>query len=148
MALRQQNSGNQWPEANGALGAARAPMEEMHFIEQAGVLVLEAVSVGSPRAAEFVDRKGDRARYRLVLTGAPWVLIDSGGKLVPAASGTPAGILVDNGANKLRLSTDLTQTPAGAFYLDVSGRLVAVRYDSPKLAFVRIGTKVRMFETT
>lgn len=147
MALRQQPGGSQWVEPKGT--AVGATMGEVHIVSNgSGGLKFEPVSEGNPRLAQFLDFHGDRTRYRLVLTSAPWVIIDVAGKLQFAASGTPAAILMDNGAGGLRLTADLTQTPAGAVYEDVRGRLIVARFDCWKLGFVLLGTTIRPFETT
>lgn len=145
MSLIQSNSAAVWNESAGS-GAAMA-VAPVHLVDDAGAVVPELVSVGSAEVAELVDWHGDRAVYELVKTGAPLVIVDNAGKLELADSGTPAAILVDD-AGGLRLSTDLTQTPAGAFYRAGNGDIVAVRFDAGRQRLAQIGDVIITYVDT
>lgn len=126
-----------------------ATMGEAHFIDAGGgVFSLEKVSAGNPTGAECVDWHHDRSAYELTVIETPYVMIDDGaGNIILATSGTPIAILVDDGGGALKVSTDLTQTPAGAFYPGANGDLIPVRFDDRRLRFSEVGDTFFSFES-
>lgn len=115
------------------------------FLQLNGSSELVPATTGQ-QDAELVDWHNAGAEYECLLTGAPYVIVDvGGGVLTPAASGTAAAILIDDGANGLVASTDLTQTPAGAYYQSVNGSIVAARFDAPRVRLIQSGSTIGSF---
>ncbi len=147
MTLRQQPAAAVQTETKGA--GAGAAAEEYHFVDNgSGVAILEGLSAGNPEFARPVDWHHDGSVFELVLIGSPYKQIDDGsGNIILSQSGTAIAILVDGGDGvTLQVSTDLTQTPAGAFYDAANGDIVPVRFDDRRVRFVAIGTTITSFE--
>ncbi len=98
--------------------------------------------------AELVDWHHDQSVYELAITGSPYKQIDDGsGNIILSQSGTAIAILIDGGDGlTLQVSTDLTQTPAGAFYDGSNGDIIPVRFDDRRVRFAQIGTTIFSFE--
>lgn len=117
-------------------GGGTPSVAPMGFVEDGAEYVLEETTEPD---AELVDWHNDGAEYELLITSEPYIIVDNGGVLELATSGTPAAILIDDDGD-LVLSTDVTGLPAGAFYPAANGDIVAARFDHPRTRLVQIGS--------
>lgn len=136
MTVSKTGSANTWLEKGGTDSSLPVPA---FWQESGGEYVI--ATTGSQDAA-LVDWHDDGLEYELLITSDPYVMIDSGGEIVPSATGTPVAIWIDDPLNPgegLLLSDDLTQTAAGAFYLSANGTLVLARFDAAKMQLLQLG---------